>query len=218
MASTDNITTTFSDKLKEETKEKHKILDTHPFVKSIFAKSSESSESSESSITNTTTGYYLDLHLIILNEIKLILKEKSGEFPEYFKFFNKDYHQQHEVTDNLLNYKSVILLINKLHIDAYNKELLLSHMYIWWLGVLYGGQMIKRSIIKKNPDLSEYTSLIFDFECNVKEFIVDFKNYLDDTVIHKDEFIENVNIVYTFIKNVFDEIQLNEMELEIKYN
>jgi heme oxygenase len=215
MASTDNITTTktFSDKLKEETKEKHKILDTHPFVKSIFAKLSESSESSTGN--NTTTGYYLDLHLTMLNEIKLILKEKSGEFPEYFKFFNKDYHQQHEVTDNLLNYKSVILLINKLHIDAYNKELLLSHMYIWWLGVLYGGQMIKRSIIKKNPDLSEYTSLIFDFDCNVKEFIVDFKNYLDDTVIHKDEFIENVNIVYTFIKNVFDEIKLNEMELEM---
>jgi hypothetical protein len=106
-------TETFSDKLKEETKEKHKILDTHPFVKSIFEKSSEPNT------MNTTTGYYLDLHLIILNEIKLILKEKSSEFPEYFKFFNKDYHQQHEVTNNLLNYKSVILLINKLHINQF---------------------------------------------------------------------------------------------------
>lgn len=201
---TDTDTVTFSSKLKEETKEKHKILDTHPFVKSIFTKTNPTGSTPIKE--NTTTGYYLDLHLIILNEIKLILKERSGEFPEYFGVFNKDYHQQHEVTNNLLNYKSVILLINKIHIDAYNKELLLSHMYIWWLGVLYGGQMIKRSIIKKNPDLLEYTSLIFDFDCNVKEFIIDFKDYLDITIIHKDEFIENVNIVYTFIKNVFDEI------------
>lgn len=200
---TDIDTYSFTKRLKEETKENHKILDTHYFVKSIF---SSGAVNEEKSGDTAITGYYLDLHLLMLNEIQLILKESLYQFPEYFKEFYKDYDKQHEVNNDIINYKSVISLINKLHSDSRNKELLLSHMYIWWLGVLYGGQMIKRSITKRNPHLLDYTNLIFNFNCNTKTFIFDFKEYLENSINNQDHFIDNVNEVYLLIQDVFDEL------------
>jgi heme oxygenase len=200
---TDMDTYSFTKRLKEETKVNHKILDTHYFVKSIFSNGAVNEEKSD---YTATTGYYLDLHLLMLNEIQLILKESLYQFPEYFKEFNKDYNKQQEVNNDIINYKSVISLINKLHSDSRNKELLLSHMYIWWLGVLYGGQMIKRSITKRNPHLLDYTNLIFNFNCNTKTFIFDFKEYLENSINNQDHFIDNVNEVYLLIQDVFDEL------------
>lgn len=203
--STMNSSRTFTERLKEETRDNHKILDTHYFVKSIFKQSDERNDKQYS----TTTEYYLDLHLIMLHEINFLLQQSQFNFQESFNcFLNNDYSKRPDVKNDILNCKSMISLINKLHMDSRNKELLSSHMYIWWLGVLYGGQMIKRSINKQNPHLSEYTDLIFDLDCNVKEFILYFKEYLNNSIIQKDDFINNVNTVYLLIKDVFDELTI----------
>ena len=144
----------------------------------------------------------------MLHEINLLLQQSPFSFPDSFNCFYKDYSNRPSTNEDILNCKSVITLINKLHIDSKNKELLLSNMYIWWLGVLYGGQMIKKSINKHNPHLLEYTDVIFDFDCNIKEFITYFKDYLDTSIMQKEQFIDNVNTVYLLIKNVFDELSI----------
>ena len=188
----------FSDKLKKGTEANHKILDRHKFVKNIG---------------NKTGGYYVDLHNIILNEIKLIICKTTIEFPEYFHRFNKNYNKYRLVTnDDLYNSDSMNKYLQKLNEDSNDKELLLSHMYIWWLGVLYGGQMIKKVLQSYNSrdEFKEYICFIFDSDNRV-EFIKKFKMYLNEHVQNEDTFIRNVNILYIFVNDLFNELD-NKIE------
>ena len=108
---------------------------------------------------------------------------------------------------------SVKGVINKIREDKNDDVLFMSHLYIWWLGVLFGGQMIKK-LLNKNEELMEYIDVMFNFECNSRDLIRDFKDYLNE-LISSDEceerFIKNVNEVYLMIGKVFDEI-INKMK------
>lgn len=182
----------FTLRLKKATKENHTKLDTHEFVKGLYK------------VENDKNAlYYLELHYIILNELQELIDMSDVEC---FKYFRKDY-SIFKLSD-LLNMESVKRVIKKIREDKKDKILFTSHLYIWWLGVLFGGQMIKK-LLNKNDGLKEYINMMFDFECNSRDIIRQFKDYINELVDEEceDKFIDNVNDVYLMIGEVFDEIR-----------
>ena len=74
----------------------------------------------------------------------------------------------------------------------------LESAYQFYLGLLFGGNMLKRMLPEHNDFLT--------YE-NSTDLINDFKTYLCNNVdeIEKIKFIENVNVSYKLIKKLFDE-------------
>ena len=197
----------FTLRLKRETYDNHTILDTHTFVKSLYDEN-----------YNKKVEYYLELHYIILNELNVLINKKGREsFPNFFDYFDKEYIMYN--SSNLTERKSVRKVIEKIKSDSENGELFLCHLYIWWLGVLFGGQIIKKLINKNNDTLNNLTSVIFDFECDSKELVREFRKYLNTTITEEDKFIRNVNEVYLMIRDVFDELTEESCEaIDLKSN
>lgn len=190
----------FTLRLKKATKDNHTKLDTHEFVKGLYKDDNDKS-----------ALYYLELHYIILKELQKVINGGDFETIDCFKYFDKDYSRFN--LSDLGDLGSIERVINKISEDKNDKVLFMSHLYIWWLGVLFGGQMIKK-LLNKKDDLKEYIDIIFNFECNSRDLIRDFKDYLNE-LISSDEceeiFIKNVNEVYLMIGKVFDEI-INKMK------
>jgi len=187
----------FTLRLKRVTKENHTKLDTHEFVKGLYKDDNDKN-----------AVYYLELHYIILNELKILLSEYDTN--ECFKYFDKDY-SIFKLTD-LGELGSVKRVIEKIRHDKKDKILFMSHIYIWWLGVLFGGQMIKK-LLNKNEGLKEYIDMMFNFECNNRDLIRELKDYLNELISSyecEERFIKNANEVYLMIGEVFDEI-INKM-------
>ena len=184
----------FTLRLKRETYDNHTVLDTHIFVKSLYDE-----------CYNRNVEYYLELHYIILNELNVLINKKGREsFPNFFDYFYKEYIVYNG--SDLKQHKSVKILLDKIIIDSDNSELFLCHLYIWWLGVLFGGQIIKKLINKNNNTLSNLTSVIFDFDCDSRELVREFRKHLNSTIVEEDKFIKNVNETYLIIRDVFDEL------------
>ena len=190
----------FTLRLKKATKENHTKLDTHEFVKGLYKE-----------YNDKNALYYLELHYIILKELQKLINDTESDSIDCFKYFDKDY-SIFKLSD-LGELGSVKGVINKIREDKNDDVLFMSHLYIWWLGVLFGGQMIKK-LLNKNEELMEYIDVMFNFECNSRDLIRDFKDYLNE-LISSDEcderFIKNVNEVYLMIGKVFDEI-INKMK------
>jgi len=73
----------------------------------------------------------------------------------------------------------------------------LESAYQFYLGLLFGGNMLKRML----PDHSDF--LTYD---DPKELIKDFKGYLCTVPeVEQNTFIANVNACYVLIKDLFDE-------------
>ncbi|NDA64494.1 MAG: hypothetical protein EBX50_21065, partial [Chitinophagia bacterium] len=156
----------FTLRLKRATKENHTKLDTHEFVKGLYKENNDKN-----------ALFYLELHYIILNELKELLSEYENN--ECFKYFDKDYNI-FKLTD-LCELGSVKRVIEKIRQDKKDKIIFMSHIYIWWLGVLFGGQMIKK-LLNKNEGLKEYIDVMFNFECNNRELIRELKDYLNELI------------------------------------
>ena len=191
----------FTLRLKRETYDNHTILDTHIFVKSLYDEN-----------YNKNVEYYLELHYIILNELNVLINKKGREsFPNFFDYFDKEYTIYNG--SDLISRKSVRRVLDKINIDSENNELFICHLYIWWLGVLFGGQIIKKLINKNNNTLNELTGLIFDFGCDSRELVREFRKYLNSTILEEDKFIKNVN----GIKIIYDHNYIiNNLYLKIK--
>ena len=189
----------FTLRLKRSTKENHTKLDTHEFVKGLYKDD------------NDKNGlYYLELHYIILKELNKLLSECNYNNMDYFRYFEKDY-SIFKLSD-LGELETVKRVIKKIREDKNDKVLFMTHIYIWWLGVLYGGQMIKK-LLKKNEVLREYIDVMFNFECSSKDLIRELKDNLNELINKEmeEKFINNVNDVYVMIGEIFDEI-INKMK------
>lgn len=197
----------FTLRLKRETYDNHTILDTHIFVKSLYDEN-----------YNKNVEYYLELHYVILNELNVLINKKGREsFPNFFDYFDKEYTIYNG--SDLISRKSVRMVLDKINIDSENNELFICHLYIWWLGVLFGGQIIKKLINKNNNTLNELTGLIFDFGCDSRELVREFRKYLNSTILEEEKFIKNVNETYLMIRDVFDELTDEPRDtIELKSN
>ena len=165
--------TTFTKRLYEETKDLHLQVDRHPFVDLMR--------------TEIDAGnIYINFNKICIYEMQKTIKindnslenklHRSIEQPEMF------------ITDSLASLLSSC------------KKFPLEHCYLFILGLLKGGHILKKYI---SPE--HYSFLTFD---NSRELADEFKNYIDNFVTDENDqnkFIDNVKNSYKLIKLVFDD-------------
>lgn len=180
----------FTLKLKTETMSNHKALDTHPFVKNMY----------KEDVSKINVQYYLDLHFIILKFMESKIKNEIKDYPNFVDTFN--YNKNYEIKD-LTYFNSIQKLIENISIDN-----IYAYCYSYYLGILFGGQIIKKLINKTNDEvLINKGNMLFNFECDKKELIKNIKDFLEITIKEdkQDDFINQVNNIYLLTKDVFDE-------------
>ena len=161
----------FTDKLYNETKDAHTVVDRHPFVSMIRK--------------NKTAGeMYINFNKICIHEIQTVLKLND-------KSLQTKLYREIDIPD--------IFLTNTLNkLLNYCKIYPLESAYQFYLGLLFGGNMLKKML----PEAHEF--LTYD---DSKELIKEFKAYLCNNIpeSEQDTFINNVNKSYELIKKLFDE-------------
>ena len=169
----------FTDILALATKDSHSQVDKHPFV-SMIRKNKLAGE------------MYINFNKICINEIQKVLKLKDINL-------QSNLYREFDVPD--VKVPSVILREILIHCKSYPLE----SAYQFYLGLLFGGNMLKRMLPEHNDFLT--------YE-NSKDLINNFKTYICNNVdeIERIKFIENVNLSYILIKNLFDEFydKINE--------
>ena len=159
----------FTDNLYMDTKNAHTQVDKHPFVSLIR--------------TNKIAGtLYINFNKICIHEIQ----NSSHNIPE--DLYKKLYRQ--------IDLDDIYISPTLLEIIQHCRSYPLESAYQFYLGLLFGGNMLKRM-------LPEYTEFL-TYENN-KQLISDFKNYLNNNITNQDQFIQRVNECYTLIKLLFDE-------------
>lgn len=159
----------FTDRLYLETKDSHKAVDKHPFV-SVIRKNKLAGE------------MYINFNKICIHEIQNVLTLKDEQL------YNRLY-RQFDIPDIFIT-KNLNTLLQ--HCRTYPLE----SAYQFYLGLLFGGNMLKR-MIPEHHDFLTYE--------NHKVLIDEFKAYLCTNVKDEDEFINHVNEAYIIIKSVFDD-------------
>jgi hypothetical protein len=164
----------FTNKVYLYTKENHAKVDKHPFIELIK--------------NNKKAGdIYIDFNKICIDRIqKNIDKIITDEYLVKKLKRNCD-------TDNYLSSDA----LNKLLIKC--DEFCLENAYLFFLGLLAGGNILKKYIDTRHHDF-----LTFE---NSKETSKEFKQYLSDKDIDESHFINTVNEMYIIIKEVFDDFQ-----------
>lgn len=168
----------FRNKLYENTKESHKVVDKHNFVNLIR--------------TNKEAGeLYINMNKIciknIQEEIQIRLSNGDSDWESFRLLFGKLYK---DIDVQFGRTKNMNELLERCI------EYPLEHAYMFILGLLFGGKLLSRY-------LPEHTKFLqYD---NSKELINDFKDYLDENVKDQDEFINIVNKSYKLISEIFDD-------------
>jgi len=171
----------FTKTLYFETKQEHDQVDRHPFLERL-------SESNASQL-------YIDMNYKVLRIIESYAARYS--LPNFFEdLYRHVYYLEAKNPPELEN------LLQKVKNDCMNPMLFLSQVYMWYLGLMNGGQYVQH-ILYTSEDVKER---LFKFNnCLKLEKLL--KDYIDDIVISKEDqqtFIENVKETYNLIKLVFD--------------
>lgn len=159
----------FTDRLYIETKDSHTQVDKHPFV-SLIRKDKIAGD------------LYINFNKVCIYELQNVLKLNDNDL----------YKRLYRDIDLPEIYISKTLSDLLSHCKTYPLE----SAYQFYLGLLFGGNMLKRM-------LPEHTSFL-TYENN-QEVIKEFKNYLNTNVKNEDLFIQRVNQAYKLIKVLFDE-------------
>jgi heme oxygenase len=163
----------FTERLYLETKDSHTIVDKHAFVALIRK-------------NDIAAKLYIDLNKICIYELQKVLNLKDKRLQS---LLFRDIDQPDMFINEQLN--ELLILC---------KEYPLALGYQWYLGILNGGNMLKKMI--RDPVSQEFLTYT-----NSKQLIIDFKDYLDQSVtdpIKQEEFINVVNKSYKLIKRCFD--------------
>jgi hypothetical protein len=163
------MSSTFTERLYLETKESHTIVDKHPFV-SLIRKNKLAGE------------MYINFNKICIYELQLYLKLKDSNLQS--KLYRDIEQPDMYITSSL----SSLL--------KHCKEFNLESSYQFYLGLLFGGNMLKK-MLPEHYDFLTYT--------DSKELISEFKEYLNENVTNQTLFIKNANDAYKLIKCIFDE-------------
>lgn len=161
----------FTDRLYLETKESHRVVDKHPFV-SLIRK-------------NKLAGdMYVNFNKICINEFQnvLILKDKQ--------LLNKLYRN--------IDIPDIYITKNLSTLLQHCRKYPLESAYQFYLGLLFGGNMLKKMLPNHNDFLTYNDS---------KQLIQEFKEYLNSNVTKQEQdiFVNNVNQAYVLIAKLFDE-------------
>jgi hypothetical protein len=161
----------FTDILYLETKDSHRQVDKHPFVSMIRK-------------DKIAGDMYINFNKICIYKIQEVLKLKDINL-------QSNLYREFDLPDI---YISPVLQEILTHCKTYPLE----SAYQFYLGLLFGGNMLKRMLPEHNDFLTYENSI---------DLINDFKTYLCNNVdeIEKIKFIENVNVSYKLIKKLFDE-------------
>lgn len=134
--------------LKEATYEKHKIAENTVFMKNLFNKK----------LSDDTWADFLYQKCLIYNAIECIANACNllNDLPDIQRthYLYKDYM---ELTNKKHNhcYRQITIDYYKYIIGLYpNKTAILAHLYVWHMGDLYGGQMIKKIVPAPHESLS----------------------------------------------------------------
>jgi hypothetical protein len=163
------MSSTFTERLYLETKESHTIVDKHPFV-SLIRKNKLAGE------------MYINFNKICIYELQLCLKLKDVNLQSKL-------YRDIEQPDMYITCTLSSLL-------KHCKKFSLESSYQFYLGLLFGGNMLKKML----PDYYDFLTYR-----DSKELITEFKDYLNNNVTDEKLFIKNVNDAYKLIKCVFDE-------------
>jgi len=159
----------FTDKLYKETKEMHSVVDRHPFV---------------SLKNNKLAGErYINFNKICIFELQQTLKLKDVNLQ--IKLYRDIEQPDIFISDTLCK------------LLRHCKEFPLESAYQFYLGLLFGGNILKKML----PDHCEF--LTYN---NKSELILELKDYLNKNVYDQEKFINNVNTAYKLIKELFDEL------------
>jgi hypothetical protein len=169
----------FRERLYENTKDSHKVVDRHKFV-NLIRNDKDAGE------------MYINMNKLcikhIQEEIQRRLERSNSEWESFRLLFGKLYK------DIEVPYCDKSVNMNKLIERCV--EYPLEHGYMFILGLLFGGKLLSKYL----PEHMEF--LQYD---NSRELINDFKDYLDNNVINEDQFINIVNESYKLISELFDE-------------
>lgn len=171
---------TFTDQLYKQTKDSHQIVDKHPFVNLIKT-------------NKCVSNLYINFNKICISIIQETLDE-SKQYDSFCLIYKKLYREKLYNTDDIHISKNLSKLLLRC------EEYPLEHAYMFYLGLLYGGNMLSKSL--KNNGLNIDNFLTFK---NPTELIKEFKEYLNANVNDQTNFIKIVNESYNIISLVFDD-------------
>lgn len=175
--------TLFTQALYIQTKAAHERVDKHPFMRTLYkTKSSQ---------------LYIEMNYAALR----VIQEHSADFlnPPFFRDLYRNLESSFQVTNNeLLN--ELMEMVNE---SCKKSELFLAQVYMWYLGLINGGNYIKKYI---------------DVDEGIKDELFNFKNgvlledllkvYMNSFKLESEElFIKNVNDTYRLIEQVLDKFQ-----------
>lgn len=115
-----------------ETKELHKIVDSHPVVKNINLESKESK-------------YYINLikYVLFLLELKM---EHNPFYKGLKRNPNIHFVPFNDITKKIMN-------------DYTNPILFLSQVYLWYLSLMAGGKILRKKLPKESHYLLDFTEI-----------------------------------------------------------
>lgn len=169
----------FSQKLKLFTKDSHKTVDDHPFVNLIRT-------------NEIAADIYITFNKICINTLQNTNYARTCNNKDFIQKIHRPLDMESFDTDFLELSESFIKLLD--NCEKYPLE----HYYMFILGLLMGGNLMKRFIsVEHHPFLT--------FENN-KETIMEFREILDNIELEKQSvFVNIVNESYGLIKYIFDE-------------
>lgn len=162
----------FSRYLYKETQKAHREVDSHPFVREINK-------------CDKAYKLYFDFNKLCINEI-----QKYYDIGTIDKDLYREIHNYSEYVDVILECDDFQKLLKNC------KSQPIEHAYMFYLGLLFGGQMFN---VKTDEDI------FFVSFSNKTKLITKVKYFLDMQVKENEynTFINNVNNSYKLIANIF---------------
>jgi heme oxygenase len=162
--------------LREETAEKHRIAEQKEFNQRMF----------RGELTKEEYIDYLKVQLSIFGAIENNFKLPHDGLKRYDKVMEDLVELGHDVVllNNNLSYSNYLITLDN--------ETILPHIYLNYLALAYGGQMMKSKV----PGGGR----MYDFD-NMMECVGSIR------AVQKDEWVDEVNKGFDFLINIFDELQ-----------
>jgi heme oxygenase len=165
--------------LRDLTKEKHKQAESTEFMKAVFNKSLP-----KKLWIDWTFQKILFYEVLESNAEKLGLLHNIKGIKR-LPFLQKDLNQMHKDSNIIYAKISTLQYINYLNSLAEKNDKILSHLYTWHLGDMYGGQIIKKLIDEAHFALNfdNAAELMKNLRCMLYDGLADEANIAFDWAI-----------------------------------
>jgi heme oxygenase len=172
--------------LKELTAEKHKLAESTPFMKAVFANTLPKDLWVD--FVAQKIAFYSQIEMTAKN-LGLLWKLSGIERSErlYNDFIQMKEDKSYNLKMATLDYMDYLSQIRK-------PELILAHLYTWHMGDMFGGQMIKKLID------APHSHLEFD---NMPQLMATLREMLDDSIA------DEANVAFNWAIRILNEYKLN---------